>query len=82
VDNIEDEWEGEDEGEKEGEDEGEGHIVPIPHWLISVSVFGIMVAVVVVVWKNSFIKSAFSCGWFGKIYVWLKLWLKLRLNKK
>jgi hypothetical protein len=32
--------------------------------------------------KSSFIKSVFSCGWFGKIYVWLKLWLKLRLNKK
>jgi hypothetical protein len=29
-----------------------------------------------------FIKNTFSWGWFGKIYVWLKLWLKLRLNKK
>jgi hypothetical protein len=24
----------------------------------------------------------FSWDWFEKIYVWLKLWLKLRLNKK
>jgi hypothetical protein len=32
--------------------------------------------------KNYFIKSTFSCDWFGKVCVWLKLWLKLRLNKK
>ena len=29
--------------------------------------------------KNCFIKSIFSWGWFEKIGVWLKLWLKLRL---
>jgi hypothetical protein len=23
--------------------------------------------------KVVFIKNTFSCGWFGKIYVWLKL---------
>jgi hypothetical protein len=32
--------------------------------------------------KVVFIKSTYSWGWVGKIYVWLKLWLKLRLNKK
>jgi len=32
--------------------------------------------------KVVFIKIIFSWGWFGKIYVWLTLWLKLRLNKK
>jgi hypothetical protein len=31
--------------------------------------------------KVVFIKSTFNWGWFGKIYVWLKPWLKLRLNK-
>jgi len=33
-------------------------------------------------WKNYFIKNNFSWDWFGKIYIWLKLWLKLKLNKK
>jgi hypothetical protein len=46
------------------------------------SVFGIVVALWLWFEKSIFIKSVFSCGWFGKIYVWLKLWLKLRLNKK
>jgi len=46
------------------------------------SMFGIAVAVVVVVLKKCFIKSTFSCDWFEKIGVWLKLWLKLRLKKK
>jgi hypothetical protein len=32
--------------------------------------------------KDCFIKSTLNCGWFEKIGVWLKLWLKLRLNKK
>jgi hypothetical protein len=32
--------------------------------------------------KNYFIKSTFSWGWFEKIYVWLTLWLNLRLKKK
>ena len=27
-------------------------------------------------------KNTFILDWFGKIYIWLKLWLKLRLNKK
>jgi len=45
-------------------------------------VFGIAVAIVVVVWKVVFIKITFSWGWFEKIGVWLKLWLKLRLKKK
>jgi hypothetical protein len=31
--------------------------------------------------KVVFIKSTFSWGWFEKIGVWLKLWLKLRLKK-
>jgi hypothetical protein len=39
------------------------------------SVFGIAVIVVVVVWKKScFIKNTFRWGWFEKIGVWLKLW--------
>jgi hypothetical protein len=46
------------------------------------SVFGMVVALWLWFEKSIFIKSVFSCGWFGKIYVWLKLWLKLRLNKK
>jgi hypothetical protein len=45
-------------------------------------VFDIAVAVVVVVLKSWFIKSTFSCDWFEKIDIWLKLWLKLRLKKK
>jgi len=32
--------------------------------------------------KSCFTKSTFSWGWFEKIGVWLKLWLKLRLKKK
>jgi hypothetical protein len=31
--------------------------------------------------KSCFIKSTFNWGWFEKIDVWLKLWLKLRLKK-
>jgi hypothetical protein len=45
-------------------------------------VFGIAVALWLWFKKNYFIKSTFSCGWFEKIGVWLKLWLKLRLKKK
>jgi len=44
-------------------------------------VFGIAVAVMVVIWKKLFYKSTFNWGWFEKIGVWLKLWLKLRLKK-
>ena len=44
--------------------------------------FGIAIAVVVVVSKKLFYKNTFSYGWFEKIGVWLKLWLKLRLKKK
>jgi hypothetical protein len=37
---------------------------------LQVSVFGIVVAVMVVIWKKSyFIKNTFSWGWFEKIYV-------------
>jgi len=40
------------------------------------TVLGVSVVVVNVVKKNWFIKGIFSCGWFEKIGVWLKLWLK------
>jgi len=44
-------------------------------------VFGIAVAVGLWFEKSCFIKITFNWGWFEKIGVWLKLWLKLRLKK-
>ena len=43
--------------------------------------FGIAVAVVILK-KLFYKKNIFNCNWFENIYVLLKLWLQLRLNKK
>ena len=52
---------------------------PLPHFQILVCDYGSFYGYGL---KNFFIKSTFNWGWFSKIYVWLKLLLKLKLNKK
>jgi len=32
--------------------------------------------------KNSFIKSVFSCDWFGKIYVLIKIMVEIEVEQK
>jgi hypothetical protein len=46
------------------------------------SVFGIVVAVVVVVWKTLFYKSTFSWGWFEKNRCLVKTVVEIEVEKK
>ena len=44
--------------------------------------FGIAVAVVVVVWKSCFIKSTFNWGWFEKNKCLVKIVVEIEVEEK